>query len=298
MKTIHKVAIPLTLSIIAILVVALAPVALVASVASAASAAQPAHNSAAIPFGTHITMGLPEQDVFIRHDGTPQDQVFRVSVDDAKKDAVLDQPVYASSSMQPHDPFAVGGNPMGPYPIGKPLGFTLRQWLSGGGEVTYDCVNGQSTVRGSVRNVVPNGQYTVWYTRLTFPPNLKVVDQPLGAADGSQNSFKADASGNGSFAVTFAGCLEPTHKETATLIVTAYHSDGQTFGPKPGDFGSFTHVQNIAVVPPPSAPAGADPGMPKTGAAEPTWPGVILALVLALTSLLVGMKLVRKPRDA
>src|SRR5205807_1715277 len=156
--------------------------------------------------------------------------------------AILDQPVYASYSLQANDPFGVGANPLGPFPVGKPLGFTMRQWLAAGGNVTYGCDNGQSTVSGDLHDLVPNGQYTVWYSRLTFPPNLKVVHRPLGAPDGSQNAFKADASGNATFSVTFPGCLEETSTETATVIITAYHSDGETYGSVPGDFGRVTQV--------------------------------------------------------
>ena len=204
---------------------------------SSASAAEPYCETTTFPFGTHITMGLPEQDVFVKHDGSSPDRVFRVAPTEAKSQAVLDQPVYAAGTMQQHDPFGLGPNSMGPYPAGEPLGFTMRQWLSAGGNVTYGCANGHSTVSARLRNLVPNGQYTLWYSRLTFPPNLKVVDRPLGAADGSQNSFMADASGNATFDVAFSGCLEETSKETATLIVTAYHSDGKTYGSSPGDFG-------------------------------------------------------------
>src|SRR4051812_16481257 len=161
---------------------------LILSLASV-SAAQQSYDTATFPFGIHITMGLPEQDVFVKHNGSPQDQVFRVGPTDANNPAVLDQPVYATGAVQQHDPFGLGPNPMGPYPAGEPLGFTLRQWLSAGGDATYGCANGRSTVSVRLHNLVPNGQYTAWYSRLTFPPNVKVVNRPLGAADGSQNSF-------------------------------------------------------------------------------------------------------------
>jgi hypothetical protein len=274
---------------------ALATAMLLISGRASVSAAQPSYNTATFPFGTHITMGLPEQDVFVKHDSSSQDQVFRVGPTEAKDSALLDQPVYAAGAMQQHDPFAVGPNPMGPYPAGAPLGFTLRQWLSAGGDVTYGCANDQATVSSRLHNLVPNGQYTAWYTRLTFPPNLKVVDRPLGATDGSQNSFKADGSGNATFNVAFAGCLEETSKATATLIVTAYHSDGKTYGEAPGDFGRVTHLQNIAMVAPPVAPSSSpNPGMPTTGAGSSDW--LVVGLAVALLCLLTGAHLRRRAR--
>jgi len=264
---------------------------------SPVSAAQPSYDTATFPFGTHITMGLPEQDVFVKHDGSPQDQVFRLAPTEANNATLLDQPVYATGAIQQHDPFGVGPNPMGPYPAGESLGFTMRQWLSAGGNVTYDCANDQSTVSASLHNLVPNGQYTAWYTRLTFPPNLKVVDRPLGAPDGSQNSFKADPSGNATFNVAFAGCLEETSKETATLIVTAYHSDGKTYGSTPGDFGRVTHVQNVAMIAPPAAPAPAgNPGMPTTGADSSGW--FVVGLAVGLLCLMMGDQLRRRARSS
>jgi hypothetical protein len=261
------------------------------------SAAQPSsYDTTTFPFGTHITMGLPEQDVFVKHDGSSQDQVFRVGPTEANNAALLDQPIYAAGAIVQHDPFAVGPNPMGPYPAGEPLGLTLRQWLAAGGDVTYGCANDQATVSARLHNLVPNGQYTVWYSRLTFPPNLKVVNRPLGAADGSQNSFKADASGNATFNLAFAGCLEETSKETATLIVTAYHSDGKTYGSTPGDFGRVTHFQNVAVIAPPAAPSPSpNPGMPTTGGDSSGW--LMLGLAVALLCLLTGDQLRRRTRS-
>jgi hypothetical protein len=49
--------------------------------------------------------------------------------------------------------------------------------------------------------LVPNGTYSVWCVRLTFPPNWQEVYTPCGAPDGSQNVFKADAQGSAAFAL-------------------------------------------------------------------------------------------------
>ena len=45
--------------------------------------------------------------------------------------------------------------------------------------------------------------------------------------------------------------LEPTSAEVMTFIAIAYHSDGQTYGFSPGEFGHNSHVQLFAVVPAP-----------------------------------------------
>ncbi len=81
----------------------------------------------------------------------------------------------------------------------------------------------------SFRHLVPHGLYTLW----CFAGSLT----PCGASDGSENSFQADAAGNASVTLRLAP-LRPK-----TIIAIAYHSDGQSHGPLPGDFGLNTHVQ-------------------------------------------------------
>jgi hypothetical protein len=127
---------------------------------------------------------------------------------------------------------------------------TLGEWLSAGGEGTYTVIGDRAEIDMTYENLVPNGIYTVWCVRTTFPPNIQVVDKVCGAADGSQNGFVADAQGNGRFQLELAA-LPASSAETVSVIAIAYHSDGQTYGEYPGDFGYNSHVQVAAIIPVP-----------------------------------------------
>ena len=203
-----------------------------------------------LAFVNHIQAGLPEQDVFVEAAGLSAGKVARIEGDAAKDPGNLSKTVYASSAAVPHDPFKMGPNPMGPSDRGASLGFTLEKWLGatvkGNYQVTGD--NGETTITAD--KLVPNATYTVWCSRLTFPPKPAVVDTPCGKADGSQNSFKTDKDGKGTFSVKAKKLLDST-KETTSLIALAYHSDEKTYGATPGAFGMNSHVQVFVMIPPP-----------------------------------------------
>lgn len=201
-----------------------------------------------ITFNNHLQAKLPEQDVFIQ--GKSAGQVVRVEQADIDKDSSLvSKKVYSTSTATSHDPFKVGTDPLGPFKKGKDLGFTLQQWLNATGGGSYEVDGGSANLHLTFDKLVPKGVYTVWCSRLTFPPNPKVVDAPCGAADGSQNTFKADGKGSAAFTLEKFTPLEESTKETASVIALAYHSDGKTYGAVPGDFGSKTHVQVFSLIP-------------------------------------------------
>ena len=126
-------------------------------------------------------------------------QVVRLESDAAKAPANLAKIVYSTPSGAPHDPFKVGLTPLGPFEKGQALGFTLGHWLSASGIGIYSVENNSADLELSFKNLISNGEYTVWCSRITFPPNPKIEDYPCGAADGSENNFKADEKGMGSF---------------------------------------------------------------------------------------------------
>lgn len=199
-------------------------------------------NSAELVFINHIVGGMPEPDVLIEND---MGEVMRISVE--APISAIGQPVYASTTGADHDMFMLGENPLGPYEMGEPLGFTLGEWLSASGSGTYNVDGDVATVEGSLANLVPNGIYTVWCSRVFVPPNFNVVNAPCGADDGSENVVTADDKGNLSFSIeTFV--LDLTSDEGISLIALAYHSDGQTWGFDPGTFGLNSHVQVFAPI--------------------------------------------------
>jgi len=181
-------------------------------------------------------------------------QVVRVEGEQAKDPATLAKTVYATAEPTLHDLFKVGSNPLGPFPKGESLGFTLEQWLYASGIGIYSVDNENAQLELSFKNLVANGVYTVWCSRLTFPPEPNVVDMPCGAEDGSENGFTADAKGLGSFSLKLK-LLEASTEETASVIAVAYHSDGKTYGASPGDFGLNSHVQIFFMIPEPTSNA-------------------------------------------
>lgn len=231
---------------------ALAALALTAAVAGAL-----AQDTGAVKleFVNHLQAQVPEQDVFVERAPDPGQffgQVFRVT--GADKERYLNAPLYAAANPIPHNPFDAATNPSvnGPFDRGRSLGLTLGRWLEGKGSGSYECVGGRGTVRASFESLVPGGVYTMWYSFLPMPPTSPFtgnLDLPLGARDGSQTTFRADASGKASFQASFQPCLQLSSEQVVTMLAAAYHSDGKTHGSHPGPFGSTSHVQLFAMLP-------------------------------------------------
>ncbi len=176
-------------------------------------------------------------------------KVIRVEGETAKSPETLGKTVYSSAVAVQHDPFKAGQNPLGPFDKGKSLGFALGQWLDASGIGIYSVKDAENAMLDlSFKKLIPNGVYTLWCSRVTFPPEPKMVDIPCGKEDGSDNIFNADDKGNGYFSVGLKP-LEASTKENAALIALAYHSDGKTYGASPGDFGANSHVQLFFLVP-------------------------------------------------
>lgn len=200
-------------------------------------------------FVNHIQANLPEQAVFIETEENA-DQVVRVEGETGKDPKNLAKKTFAAATAIDHDPFKVGQNPLGPFPKGNELGFTLGQWLGAQGSGTYTVDRNIAELNLTFTKLVPNGIYTVWCSRIKFPPNPEVVDRPCGNPDGSENSFKADEQGNGTFNVKLTS-LEESTKEITSVVALVYHSDGKTYGANPGDFGLNSHVQIFYLLPAP-----------------------------------------------
>lgn len=199
-----------------------------------------------LAFVTHLDMGLPEQDVFIERE-PGSGEVFRVTNGDHDMDAKL----YTSAVPVPHDPVSDGA--IGPYPKGKPAGLTLGQWLKHSGNGRYTCEQDRGTLDLTFSGLVPNGVYTMWHAFIALPPPepfAGTLDLPLGARDGSESVFVADADGNARFAHTFTPCLQMSDLWTTSMLAINWHSDGTTYGGHPGDFGSRAHVPLMVMLPP------------------------------------------------
>jgi hypothetical protein len=217
--------------------------------ASAAPATSPSPKSRAltfdIAFATHIDENLPEQDVYLeRVPGTGL--VYRAT----KGDNDMNAPLYGSALENHHDPF----NPkaVGPYAKGKALGVTLGEWLKARGTGKYSYANGVGHLDLEFTGLVPNGVYTLWHAFIALPPTTPfsgTLDLPLGARDGTESVFRADAEGNARFVHTFRPGLQMSDVWTKSMLAVAYHSDGSTYGGVPGEFGVSVHIPLFAMLP-------------------------------------------------
>jgi len=190
------------------------------------------------------TVEVPDSDIMVEG----SDKVFRVEGEQDEEN--LAKTVYAAAEAIEHDPFKVGENPLGPFEKGEELGFTLGDWLAATGSGTYEVDDGEAELDLEFENLVPDAVYTIWCSRISFPPNVNIVDRPCGAEDGSENVFETDEEGNANYNLELEP-LEQSTEETATIIALAYHSDGETYGESAGDFGLNSHVQIFYLIPVP-----------------------------------------------
>lgn len=218
--------------------------------AGSVSAQQSSLTVKGITFFDHHTAGMIEQDGFVET-SPGSSQVIRVSKDDAGP--YLDRPLYGAAVAVHHAPFNAALN--GPHAKGTPIGLTLGQWLAATGAADYSCTANSGTIDASFEGLVPDGVYTMWnfyagkaHMGCADCP-FATVDFPVGAADGSQSVFNADPNGNATFSATFSPCLQLGSERLVAGLAIAYHSDGRTWGPTPGELGAVSHVQIFTVLP-------------------------------------------------
>ena len=198
-----------------------------------------------IAFMTHLEMNLPEQDVYIEREAG-SNEVFRVTTGDNDMKA----PLYKTAVAVKHDPF--DPKAVGPHPKGEALGMTLGQWLKHRGTGTYSYRDGVGHLKLSFEGLVPNGVYTMWHAFMALPPTTPfsgTLDLPLGARDGSESVFTADANGKAEFVHSFRPGLQMSDVWTTSMLAINYHSDGKTYGGVPGDFGLNAHIPLFVMLP-------------------------------------------------
>lgn len=197
-----------------------------------------------LKFVTFSQAKMNEQDIFVEK-AASSGQVYRVTPEDTNMGAWL----FATAKPQDHNP--ADAKAIGPFQKGRALGITLGQWLGATGNGTYTCNSGEGTVQASFAKLVSNGLYTMWNVFAPAPPAqpFRVLELPLGARDGTQNTFRADAQGNASFAATFKPCLQLTGDHLVSMLAIAWHSDGKTYAGDAGPFGMTSHVQMLVRLP-------------------------------------------------
>ncbi len=233
-------------------------------------------------FANGTKSARPLQDVFVERNDIALDQVARLELKDLKDESNMTKMMYASTVATTPDPQKLGSNPLGPFPKGPVLGFTVEQWNAATGTGTYTVDRDVAELKLSFQRLAPNGLYTMW-----CGPSGKFA---CGAPDGSQNAFRADAQRNGALTIKNMKPLADTTKDAPSVLALAYHSDNQTWGASPGEFGRNSHVQLLFVLP---APAPAPATLPTTGGEDDATPHVWHAL-LAGAALIVGGLFMRR----
>ncbi len=201
-----------------------------------------------IVFVDHLEAGMVEQDVFVER-ATGGSDVFRTTGERADMDAN----VYTSAVAIPHDP--ANTEAVGPFPRGQALDMTLGEWLSAEGAGSYTCEAGRGHLELAFTGLIPDGVYTLWHFFMAIEPTdpfIGTFDLPVGNNDGTQSVFIADSNGNAIFDEVFADCLQLSGETLYSGLAVNYHSDGNTYGSLPGDFGENAHIQIFALLPPAS----------------------------------------------
>ncbi len=201
--------------------------------------------SMSLTFIFHIDEDLAEQDVFYEKE-PGSGKVWRPT--GATK--AMNAPLYAPAEAVDHTPFQ--SDNIGPWRKGKELGITLGQWFAAKGQGRYTCENGEGRLDVNFENLVPNGVYTMWHDFFVWPPTepfIGTYDLPFGARDGSENTFVAGKDGSARFNKTIKPCLQLSGEQLMADLAIAWHSDGKTYGPLPGEFSTDTHVHLYTALP-------------------------------------------------
>jgi hypothetical protein len=220
--------------------------ALLAGPALSAAPTYDAPVSIGLTFVYHVDADMAEQDVFVEREAS-SGEVFRAT----KADRDMDQPVFAAAEAQPHNPFDPAA--VGPYAKGADLGMTLGEWFGAEGRGTYTCENGEATIDVAFDGLAPDGVYTMWHFFMAAPPTdpfIGTYDLPMGSRDGAESVFNADSEGRAHVERTIKPCLQLSGEHLMAGLAIAYHSDGNTYGAEPGDFGLNSHVQMFLGLPP------------------------------------------------
>jgi hypothetical protein len=200
-------------------------------------------------FINETAWGIPIQDVYV-------DAGLVIRPQGKMSEALLEQPLYSTATETPFDSDGIFGiEPtfnVGPFEKGIPLGLTLGEWLSATGKGTYTIDGDRATLDFLFEGLVPEGVYTLWCVEIVLPPDLAISEQPCGQADGSENEFVADEEGNATFNLEMEA-FPPSTESTIYELALAYHSDGQTYGERAGEFGHNVHVHLVYDFYPPEA---------------------------------------------
>jgi len=126
---------------------------------------------------------------------------------------------------------------------GQDLGLTLGEWEAAQGRGMLRCGGDGATAVSHFQHLVPRGVYSLFVVHFAVQGSGRFT--PLGAADGSNNSFVANPAGQGHERSLVTPCLTSGSEG----VVLVWHSDDQTHGASLGSPGVTSHNQLIFRVP-------------------------------------------------
>lgn len=198
-----------------------------------------------LTFNFHVDDRSPKQDVFIRTEDAARN-VLRPQPGYSH----LAAPLFASAEPQAHAPF--DQTAIGSFPAGQPFGLSLGDWLSAAGTGTYRCEGGQRHREVEFIGLVPDRTCTIWHffaVNGATEPFIGSFDLPLGAYNGSQAGFAADADGKAPYDQTLATCLQLSSEQLMAGLAVNCNCDGQAYGILPSDIGQNAHIPIYAALP-------------------------------------------------
>ncbi len=152
---------------------------------------------------------LPEEIDPIGENRPLKDSLLQVGPGVFMRDAVsahLEAPAYTVTRSGSSDPI------------------TLGEWIAAEGRMRIRChADGTATIRGSFRELVPNGVYTMWHM---FIGEQGPAVVPLG---GVPNVFVPDEDGAARYSRQLSACPTSAQSQTVAFLV-AYHYDGSAYG--------------------------------------------------------------------
>jgi hypothetical protein len=121
-------------------------------------------------------------------------------------------------------------------------------WNYERGSGSYALTDQQAELTLAFQSLVPEGHYALWCSGIGEEPQYTENEEACGAADGSQNRFRADTQGNGSFHVSLKALPESTPAFTTVLVLT-YERDADSLDGDWGGYGLSSHVQLFYALP-------------------------------------------------
>ncbi|WP_103654459.1 hypothetical protein [Agarilytica rhodophyticola] len=171
----------------------------------------PILNSISIPAPNNKLVNIPIQDI------------FRVSNFDGSR-TQLPRMGEVPANPIPQPPGVLSNN------------LTLGDWLTTKGHLNINCnIKGNSFIRSSYRELIPNCMYSVWGIWITKLPDSSELILFASLFGGVPNAIVASDKGHGSFSRKLNFCPLENSPDGPTLlyVTTAYHSDNPMYARVP-----------------------------------------------------------------